>query len=351
MKLEAGDPALLIDSKGRRFLLELTPDRTFQYHEGAVPHNDLIGRGDGSWIVSSTGAQLLLLRPRLADFTLKMKRSAQVVYPKDLGPILVYADIAPGMTVLEAGSGSGALTLGLSRAVGPTGKVISVELREDHAAHARKAVEKWYGRLPENVEMRVGDVADEVESVAPARIVLDLPEPWHVVTDRRSAPATRWVARRLPSNGPSGADHDRDRARDRCLHRDRGQGDPGPRLERRRQIGPARTSDDRAHRFPRLHEKDCQATTNRGLSGHNPQVGGWSRRPSSLSVLGGIIGGVGPRLTTRGTTDTDSYTAKQGDQGQEEARGRRTESGRRHSVAECCRCPRGRDRRPAPSCP
>jgi tRNA (adenine57-N1/adenine58-N1)-methyltransferase catalytic subunit len=182
MKLEAGDPALLIDSKERRFLLELTPGRTFQYHEGAVAHDDIIGRDDGSWIVSSTGAHLLLLRPRLADFTLKMKRSAQVVYPKDLGPILVYADIAPGMTVLEAGSGSGALTLGLSRAVGPTGKVISVELRDDHAAHARKAVEKWYGRLPENVEMRVGDVADEVESVAPARIVLDLPEPWHVVT-------------------------------------------------------------------------------------------------------------------------------------------------------------------------
>ena len=182
MRLEAGDAALLIDSKGRRFLLELTPDRTFQYHEGAVPHNVLIGQDEGSWIVSSTGAQLLLLRPRLADFTLKMKRSAQVVYPKDLGPILVYADIAPGMTVLEAGSGSGALTLGLSRAVGPTGKVISVELREDHAAHARKAVEKWYGRLPENVEMRIGDVSDEVQWVEPARIVLDLPEPWHVVT-------------------------------------------------------------------------------------------------------------------------------------------------------------------------
>ena len=178
MSLEAGDAALLIDSKGRRFLLELNPDRTFQYHEGAVPHDDLIGREEGSWIISSTGAQLLLLRPRLADFTLKMKRSAQVVYPKDLGPILVYGDIAPGMTVLEAGSGSGALTLGLSRAVGPTGKVVSVELREDHAAHARKAVEKWYGgRLPENVEMRIGDVSDEVQSVEPARIVLDLPEP------------------------------------------------------------------------------------------------------------------------------------------------------------------------------
>jgi tRNA (adenine57-N1/adenine58-N1)-methyltransferase len=122
-----------------------------------------------------------LIRPRLADFVLKMKRSAQVVYPKDLGPILVYADIGPGMTVLEAGSGSGALTIGLSRAVGPTGKVVSVELREDHAAHARKAVERWFGQLPENIDLRVGDVSDEVESVGPDRIVLDLPEPWHVV--------------------------------------------------------------------------------------------------------------------------------------------------------------------------
>ena len=181
MRLEAGDPALLIDSKGRQFLLDLSPDRTFQYHEGSVPHSHLIGQEDGSWIVSSTGAHLLLLRPRLADFVLKMKRGAQVVYPKDLGPILVYADIGPGMTVLEAGSGSGALTIGLSRAVGPEGRIVSVELREDHAAHARKAVGRWYGDVPANVELRVGDVAAEVEDVAPARIVLDLPEPWHVV--------------------------------------------------------------------------------------------------------------------------------------------------------------------------
>jgi tRNA (adenine57-N1/adenine58-N1)-methyltransferase len=181
MTLEAGQPALLIDSKGRHFLLRLDPERTFQYHEGMVPHTDLIGREDGSWVMASTGAQLLLLRPRLADFVLKMKRSAQVVYPKDLGPILVYADIAPGMTVLEAGTGSGALTLGLSRAVGPTGRVVSVEIREDHAAHARKAVERWYGEVPENVDLRIGDVSREVAVVMPDRIVLDLPEPWHVL--------------------------------------------------------------------------------------------------------------------------------------------------------------------------
>jgi tRNA (adenine57-N1/adenine58-N1)-methyltransferase len=181
MRFEAGDPALLIDSKGRHFLLKLETGRMFQYHEGQLPHDDLIGADDGSWVMSSTGTHLLLLRPRLADFILKMKRSAQVVYPKDLGPILVYADIAPGMTVLEAGTGSGALTLGLSRAVGESGRVVSVEAREDHALHARKAIERWYGEVPANLELRIGDVVDEVADVGPDRIVLDLPEPWRVL--------------------------------------------------------------------------------------------------------------------------------------------------------------------------
>ncbi len=181
MAFVAGDPALLIDSKGRQFLLRLDPERTFQYHQGSIPHRDLIGREDGSWVESSSGGSLLLIRPRLADYVLRMKRSAQVVYPKDLGPILVYADIGPGQTVLEAGTGSGALTLGLSRAVGPEGRVVSVEARDDHAAHARKAIERWYGQIPVNLELVVGDVVEHVERVRPDRIVLDLPEPWRIL--------------------------------------------------------------------------------------------------------------------------------------------------------------------------
>ncbi len=181
MKFEAGEPALLIDSKGRHFLLKLDPTRTFQYHQGAIPHTELIGRADGSWVESSSGGQLLLIRPRLADFVLKMKRGAQVVYPKDLGPILVYADIGPGMTILEAGTGSGALTLGLTRAVGAEGKVVSVEIRDDHAAHAEQIMERWFGEVPSNLELVIGDVADHVERVQPDRIILDLPEPWHVL--------------------------------------------------------------------------------------------------------------------------------------------------------------------------
>lgn len=181
MTFHEGDPALLIDSKGRHFLLKLESGRNFQFHNGTVPHDVLIGADDGTWVTSSGNARLLLLRPRLADFILKMKRGAQVVYPKDLGPILVYADIGPGMTVLEAGTGSGALTMALARAVGPNGKVVTVEKRDDHASHARKALERWFGDMPSNLEMRVGDVADHVADVTPERIVLDLPEPWHTV--------------------------------------------------------------------------------------------------------------------------------------------------------------------------
>jgi tRNA (adenine57-N1/adenine58-N1)-methyltransferase len=181
MTFQEGEPALLIDTNGRQFLLKLEAGRTFQFHRGTLPHDSLIGSGDGTWFESSGGERMLLLRPRLADFILKMKRGAQVVYPKDLGPILVYGDIGPGMTILEAGTGSGALTIGLSRAVGPTGRVVTVDTREDHSEHARKALNRWYGEAPSNVELRIGDVSEHVEDTRPGRIVLDLPEPWHVL--------------------------------------------------------------------------------------------------------------------------------------------------------------------------
>lgn len=174
-----GEPCMLVDGKGRHYLLALDPSRTFQYHRGVVEHSDLIGLEEGSWVEATSGGRLLALRPRLADYILKMRRGAQVVYPKDLGPILVYADIAPGMTVLEAGTGSGALTMALTRAVGPDGRVVSVERRDDHAAHGRKAIERFFGAVPESLDLRVGDVEDAVAEVAPDRIVLDLPEPWH----------------------------------------------------------------------------------------------------------------------------------------------------------------------------
>ncbi len=176
-----GDHCLLIDGKKRRFLLRLRSGGAFHSHHGVIPHDELIGREDGCRIESTGGAEFVALRPRLADYILKMRRGAQVVYPKDLGPILVYADIAPGCVVLEAGTGSGALTLGLLRAVGPTGRVVSVERREDHADHARETISRWHGEVPENLDLRVGSVEDHILDARPDRIVLDVPEPWHSV--------------------------------------------------------------------------------------------------------------------------------------------------------------------------
>ncbi len=175
-----GEPCLLIDGKGRQYLLKLDPQRQFQYHRGVLEHTDIIGLPEGSWVQASSGGRLLAIRPRLADFILRMRRGAQVVYPKDIGPILVYADIGPGMTIVEAGTGSGALTMALVRAVGESGRVVSVERREDHAERGRKNIERFFGGAPAQLELRSGDVVPVIEEVQPERIVLDLPEPWHV---------------------------------------------------------------------------------------------------------------------------------------------------------------------------
>jgi tRNA (adenine57-N1/adenine58-N1)-methyltransferase len=177
----AGDPCLIFDAKGRRYLIELVAGREFQYHRGVVPHDDIIGSDEGSRFESSMGMQLVAIRPRLADYTLKMSRKATVVYPKDAGAILMWADIGPGQLVVEAGTGSGALTMALARAVVPGGKVISVERREDHHERAEKLIRGFYGELPEAIELRVGDVEEVIPEIGPDRIVLDVPEPWHSV--------------------------------------------------------------------------------------------------------------------------------------------------------------------------
>jgi tRNA (adenine57-N1/adenine58-N1)-methyltransferase len=180
-RFQAGDACLLFDRKGRRYLIELIPGREFHHHHGALAHDAIIGAEEGETLQSSLGRSLTVLRPRLADFALKMPRGAAVVYPKDTGAILVWADIRPGDVVVEAGTGSGALTMALSRAVGSSGRVISFEVREDHAALAAKRIRGFFGAQPENVELRVGAVEVGLEDLHPDRIVLDLPEPWHSV--------------------------------------------------------------------------------------------------------------------------------------------------------------------------
>lgn len=172
---------MLLDDRGRKYLLHLRASGVFRYHKGSLDHAEVIGSPDGTTLLSTNGAPLIALRPRLGDYILKMRRGPQVVYPKDLGPLLMYADIRPGLTVVEAGTGSGALTIALARAVGPTGKVISYELREDHAPRGRSNVERYFGRVPEWLELRVGDLLENLAGIEHDRLVLDLPEPWTLV--------------------------------------------------------------------------------------------------------------------------------------------------------------------------
>jgi tRNA (adenine57-N1/adenine58-N1)-methyltransferase len=175
-----GERVLLVDSKARRYLITLIEGGSFSTHAGTLPHADLIGRDEGILVRTSHGSRLRAIRPTLADYILKMPRGAQVIYPKDIGPILMLADIFPGARLLEAGVGSGALSMALLRAVGPEGSVVGYEIREDFAARAGKNVESFLGPdQPYRVEIR--DVYEGIAEAGLDRIVLDLPEPWRVV--------------------------------------------------------------------------------------------------------------------------------------------------------------------------
>ena len=135
--IRPGDRVQLTDPKGRLHTITLEPGKDFHTHRGHLRHDDLIGAPDGTVVRHSSGAEYLALRPLLSDYVLSMPRGAQVVYPKDAGQIVTYADIFPGATVVEAGVGSGALSLSLLRAVGDQGRLFSFERREDFADIAR----------------------------------------------------------------------------------------------------------------------------------------------------------------------------------------------------------------------
>jgi tRNA (adenine57-N1/adenine58-N1)-methyltransferase catalytic subunit len=179
----AGDRALLVDAKRRRYLVTLADGGEFHTHAGFVRHDQLIGQAEGTVVRSTAGARYTAMRPTLADFVLKMPRGAQVIYPKDLGPILVLADIFPGARVLESGVGSGALSMTLVRA---GADVTGYELREDFAAKARANVAAFLGPT-DRYRVEVRDVYDGIEPTDLDRIVLDLPEPWRVVKAAESA--------------------------------------------------------------------------------------------------------------------------------------------------------------------
>ncbi|WP_158883900.1 tRNA (adenine-N1)-methyltransferase [Amycolatopsis anabasis] len=171
-----GDRVQLTDPKGRRYTLVLAEGEQYHTHRGALAHDDVIGKPEGSVITSAGGTSYLALRPLLADYVLSMPRGAQVIYPKDAAQIIMWGDIFPGARVLEAGAGSGALTCSLLRAVGPQGSVTSYEVREDHAEHAVRNVERFFGCRPENWSLTVADLATHEGEVD--RVVLDMLAPW-----------------------------------------------------------------------------------------------------------------------------------------------------------------------------
>ena len=179
--LVEGEMVMLRDRKGRRYLVTLEAGGEWHSHAGILAHDDLIGGPEGRALRTSGNMELVVLRPTRTDYALKMKRGAQVVYPKDQAMIVGLADVRPGMTVVEAGAGSGALTLALLDAVGPTGRVISYERRDDHLPHAVRNVEAWHGGHPDHWEVHLGDVAEHVDGHRPHRVVLDVLRPWEVV--------------------------------------------------------------------------------------------------------------------------------------------------------------------------
>ncbi|MGH2758245.1 MAG: tRNA (adenine-N1)-methyltransferase [Actinomycetota bacterium] len=183
MTFAPGDLVLLVDGRGRRYLVTLAPGGSFHSHHGPVLHDAIIGSEEGSLVETSMGRRMRAFRPSLADFVLKMPRGAQVVYPKDLGPILIEADIFPGARVLEAGTGSGSLTLALLRAVGPKGTVHSFDVREDFHRKAVANIERFVSSDPNygTLDARMGDMyADEIR-VDVDRVVLDITEPWRAL--------------------------------------------------------------------------------------------------------------------------------------------------------------------------
>lgn len=182
----SGERILLIDQRNRHYLVKLHTGGTYHTHSGTLAHDDILGRDEGIRLETSNGMVLTAFRPRFADYALKMKRGAQVIYPKDLGPIVTYADVFPGARVLEAGTGSGALAIALLRAVGEHGRVVSYELRDEHREQAVANLEDFFGALPETLDLRAGDVLEIAGSSERFdRCVLDLPQPWGVLAALR----------------------------------------------------------------------------------------------------------------------------------------------------------------------
>ena len=177
----AGDRIQLTDPKGKLYSFTITPGKEWHTHKGWIVHDELIGLPEGSVVSTTAGLKFTAFKTLLADYVLTMPRGATIVYPKDAAMIVGLADIYPGARVLEAGVGSGALTISLLRAAGPTGKVNSIERRADFAENAHSNVSNYFGAKPDNWSLVVGDLQDQNFESEFDRVVLDMLAPWECV--------------------------------------------------------------------------------------------------------------------------------------------------------------------------
>ena len=183
---QPGERIHLIDKKERHYALTLKTGDVFQHSGDRIPHDSIIGKPDGTTVEFSPTKVMIAIHPTLAEYSLKMPRGAQVIYPKDLAIMPMWADVYPGARVFEAGVGSGALTMALLRAVGDRGCVVSYEVREDFAATATKNIERFMGKVP-NHFLHIRDAYEGIETGEGDspwlfdRVVLDIPEPWQVI--------------------------------------------------------------------------------------------------------------------------------------------------------------------------
>jgi tRNA (adenine57-N1/adenine58-N1)-methyltransferase len=176
-----GDRIQLTDPKGKMYTFTITQGKEWHTHKGWIVHNDLIGLPEGSVVSTSAGLKFTAFKPLLGDFVLSMPRGATIVYPKDAAMIVGVADVFPGAKVIEAGVGSGALSISLLRAIGSEGELSSFERREDFADIARENVSTYFGKLPSQWKLTVGSVQDSATDKKYDRVILDMLAPWECV--------------------------------------------------------------------------------------------------------------------------------------------------------------------------
>ena len=174
-----GDDVFLYLDKKRTYLVRVEAEKSFHTHKGYIQLGDLIGKEYGTRIVSSMDTEFVALKPTLRDYIFKTKRRTQISYPKDISLIIMFSGIGPGSRVVEAGTGTGALTSAIAHYVKPTGRVYTYEVRQEFAKNAKKNLER--AGLLEYVELKEGDVTEGIEEKDLDAVILDMATPWLVV--------------------------------------------------------------------------------------------------------------------------------------------------------------------------